>query len=210
MSSQQSTAPSDDALSVSTPLGTLDTAQTEPTPSSAHGPTGTTSVSAGHKHYVATFVDDVHKYIREQIRHADTKAVFFFGASTAILAFLHNFGASTRWLKPISTWNVVDTVTFVGMLALAIGALAAAWTVIPRLPGSRRGLLYFNAIAEHDSSAEYADEVQHATEQSLLNEKAKHCYILAGVCREKYTCLRTSLWLSIVGLAGAFTFLVMN
>lgn len=210
MADPQSTTPSEDALPVSAPLGVLDAEVVEPTPSSAHGAAVTTSVGTSRNIYVRAFVDDVHKYIREQIKNADTKAAFFFGAATAVLIFLHNFGASSRWLKPPQTWNLLDTVTFLGVLALASGALTAAWTVIPRLPGSKRGLLYFNAIAEHESPAEYAGEVLRATEQSLLNEKARHCHILAGVCRDKYRCLYVSLWLSLVGLGCAFAFLVLS
>ena len=156
------------------------------------------------------FVDDVHNYIREQIRNADRKAVFFFGSTTAVIAFLYSVEASNRWLKPPQTWNLMDAVTFLGMLGIAAAALSAAWTVVPRLPGSKRGLLYFNAIAEHGSPAEYATEVLGATQQALVNEKAKHCYVLAGVCRAKYRCLRAALWLSFVGLVCTFAFLLFD
>ena len=96
------------------------------------------------------------------------------------------------------------------MLALASAALTSACVVVPRLPGSKRGFLYFNAIAEHESPVEYAGGVLGATGQVLLTEKAKHCHILAVVCRSKYQFLRVSLWFSLVSLACAFAYLLFG
>ena len=213
MPESQTTTPSDTALSISAPIGVLDTEVAESSPPSSSGAPETVaevSVAGDRNDYVPRFVDDVHDYIREHIRNADRKAVFFFGSTTAVLAFLYSVEASNRWLKPLQTWNCVDAVTFLGMVSIAAAALAAAWTVVPRLPGSNRGLLYFNAVAQHGSAAEYAGRVLGTTQQVLVNEKAKHCYVLAGVCRAKYRWLGVSLWLSIVGLACTFVFFLLD
>ena len=210
MPERQTTTPSETTLSIPGPLGVLDTEVPEPTPPSSTSAVAEVSMESDQNPYAPQFVDDVHVYIREHIRNADRKAAFFFGSMTAVLAFLYSVEASARWLKPLHTWNPMDAVTFLGMLAVAAAALLAAWAVVPRLPGSKRGLLYFNAIAEHASSVEYAAKVLGTSEQVLINQKAEHCYVLAGVCRAKYRCLCASLWLSFVGLLCTFVFLLFD
>ena len=132
--------------------------------------------------YLPKFVDEIHQYIRQQIINADQKAVFFFGATTALLGFMHKLGASERWLKSIQEWSLLDTVTFVGMVSFATAAITALLVVVPRLPGSKRGLVYFNAVAEHESAAEYAELLLGQAGKALITEKAKHCHTLARVC----------------------------
>ena len=154
------------------------------------------------------FAEQVHQYIREYIKLADQKAGFFFTASTAILAFLYKVNASARWLKPVLQWNVVDTAAFVAMVALAVAAVTSLVVVIPRTPGSRRGYLFWEAIAEYDSCRQYADDLACLSVPTLLQIKAEHCHDLAKVCRRKYRTLRAALSIGTVGLAASlFVFL---
>lgn len=212
MQERQTNTPSENTLPISVQLGELHTevADTSARSATAGATVEEMSIQSEQNSYATRFVDDVHDYIREHIRNADRKAVFFFGSTTAVLAFLHSVGASDRWLKSPYTWNLLDAITFVGMLGIAAGALSAAFIVVPRLPGSTRGLLYFNAIAEHSSPAEYAGKILGTSQQVLINEKAKHCYVLAGVCRAKFRWLSRSLWLSFVGLVCTFAFLLLG
>jgi hypothetical protein len=181
--------------------------RTEPSPGAiSESATTAASPMSGSSYsdeYSSRFVDATHSYLREQIRNADQKAIFFFGAATAVLAFMHSIGASSRWLKSLHSWTFLDTSTFVGMSALAVAALAAIATVVPRLPGSKRGFLYFNAIAEYESAAEYARDVLGTSGPVLQTEKAKHCHVLSRICRTKYRLLRFSVWAALVGLVGA-------
>lgn len=185
------------------PTGSLDVDPAEEVPSNA-----TKAVAAPGERdgtleaFGSRFVLSTHAYLREQIRNADQKAVFFFGASTALLAFMHSTEASGRWLKPPGTWNLVDTATFVGMAALAVAGLAALATVVPRLPGSKRGLVYFNAIAEYESDTAYAKDAMATSSRGLLTELAKHCHVLGRICRTKYRILRFAVWSALVGLGG--------
>jgi hypothetical protein len=144
----------------------------------------------------ARFSDEVHDYVREHIRNADQKATFFFAALTAILAFLNTQNVPTRWLRDPRLWSVVDMLGFISMLGL------------PRLKGSRRGLLYFNAISEYDSSAEYANDVLTRSHDDLVRAKLQHCYELAKVCGAKYRVLRIGFWVGSVGSAAALLFLL--
>ena len=209
MPERQSRRPVGSTLKVSESLGTLHAEAAEPAPPLATRP-DLVSPEARQSMYAPRFIDDVHHYVREHIRNADQKAIFFFGATAALLAVLHSLGASARWLKPLQAWDLLDTVTFIGMLTLALSALTSAWAVVPRLPGSRRGLLYFNAVAEYESQSEYARAVLGATAHVLWTEKAGHCHILSKVCRQKYRYLRVSLWFGLVGLVCAFGYFLFG
>lgn len=158
----------------------------------------------------AEFANDTHEYIRDFIRNADQKAAFFFAALTAILAFLNAQNVPARWLKDVRQWSFVDALGFVSMLGLAAGAAVLLSVVFPRLKGSRRGLLYFNAIAEYDSSSEYADDVIGRSPDGLVRTKLQHCYDLSQVCHAKYRTLRVGFWIGSVGTATALLFLVLS
>lgn len=154
------------------------------------------------------FAESAHQYVREYIRLADQKATFLFTGATALLAFLYKNSVSARWLKPVMQWNILDTVTFVAMTALALGVLLALLVVIPRTPGSRRGFLFWEAIAEYDTGRQYSDELRQLSSATLFQVKAEHCFDLARVCRKKYRMLRAAMWTGAVGLAASlFVFL---
>lgn len=151
--------------------------------------------------YTRRFVDETHSYIREYIRNADQKAIFFFSAASAINAFLHHEGVTARWR--LGPWSAIVAVDLLAMLCLAACSLVAIGVVVPRLPGSRRGLLYFGAIAEHESPSAYSSVVLTASPDELLEEKAKHVHTLASICTRKYRWLWASVWLGVAGVAGA-------
>jgi hypothetical protein len=155
------------------------------------------------------FSEEVHNYVREHIRNADQKATFFFAALTAILAFLNTQSVPGRWLKDIREWSFVDTLGFVSMIGLACGAGILLAVVFPRLKGSRRGILFFNAIAEYENSAEYAEDVLIRSEDYLVRTKLQHCFDLAKVCRAKYRMLRIGFWVGSTGVATALLFLIL-
>lgn len=156
------------------------------------------------------FAEETHQYIREFIRNADQKAIFFFTGATALLAFMYRSGMSASWLKPVMQWNVLDLAAFVAMAALAVSALLALWVVIPRTAGSMRGYLFWEAIAEFDSGSRYADELSTLSAATLFRVKAEHCYVLAIVCRRKYKWLRLALSIGLLGLAAALAVLLFS
>lgn len=156
------------------------------------------------------FASFAHQYIREYISLADQKATFFFTGATALLAFLYNKDVSARWLKPLMQWNILDTIAFVAMSALSFGAFLALLVVIPRTPGSRRGFLFWEAVAEYESGRHYFDDLWRLSNPSLVQVKVEHCHELARVCSRKYRMLRYALWCGAVGLAGSlFGFLIL-
>jgi hypothetical protein len=107
-------------------------------------------------------------------------------------------------------WNGLDVMAFVAMAALAAGAFLSLLVIIPRRPGSRRGFLLWEAIAQYGTGRQYADELWLLSPASLFQVKATHCFDLAKVCRRKYRMLRYALGTGAVGLAaalGVFLFL---
>lgn len=174
-----------------------------------HQPTAPASPpSSGDADARERFAESAHQYVREYIRLADQKATFLFTGATALLAFLYKNDVSARWLKPVMQWNILDTVVFVAMTALALGVLLALLVVIPRTPGSRRGFLFWEAIAEYDSARQYSDELGLLSSATLFQVKTEHCFDLARVCRKKYRALRAAMWAGAVGLAASvFVFL---
>ena len=149
------------------------------------------------------FAQRAHEYVREYIRIADQKAAFVFTAATALLAFQYKTGVSARWLRPVMQWNVLDVAAFVAMTGLAVGALLALWVVVPRTHGSRRGFLFWEAIAEYHNAREYADELRLLSGASLSLITSEHCFDLARVCRKKYSVLGAAIWAAAVGLASS-------
>jgi hypothetical protein len=157
----------------------------------------------------ARFSQDAHDYLREHIRNADQKATFFFAALTALLAFLNTQNVPTRWIKDVRLWTFVDGLGFVSMLGLAIGAAILLYVVFPRLKGSRRGLLFFSAIAEYENSAEYADDVLTRSGDEIVRAKLAHCHELSKVCNAKYRALRAGFWAGAAGVATALLYMLL-
>jgi hypothetical protein len=186
-----------------TPSGGGESASDRQQPAPPASPTMTGDAEARER-----FAEATHQYIREYIRLADQKASFLFTAATALLAFLYKNEVSVKWLKPVMQWNILDMVAFVAMTALTLGVLFALWVVIPRTAGSRRGFLFWEAIAEYDSGRQYSDELRSLSAATLCQIKAEHCFDLARVCRTKYQILQAAIWTGAIGLAASlFVFL---
>jgi len=155
------------------------------------------------------FTEESHQYIRDHIRLADQKAAFFFTAATALLAFLYQNRVSNFWLhRPVMTWNILDVAAFLAMLCLAGAALLALYVLMPRLPGPRRGFIFWEAIAEYQTARQYSDELLVLSEATLAQEKAEHCHTLAGVCSEKFKVLRLAFYVLGVGLVCSIVVLL--
>lgn len=125
------------------------------------------------------------------------------GHATALLAFPFKNGASNYWIKPFMQWNALDITAFAAMAGLGAGALLAISVVLPRLPGSRRGFIFWEAIAEYETAREYSNDLTGLSAATLSQCVSEHCYDLANICRMKYRRLRLSVWFCSVGLAAA-------
>jgi len=156
------------------------------------------------------FAEEVHNYVREYIRNADQKATSFFAVATAMLAFLNTQNVPSRWLKEVRTWSFIDFLGFLSMSALGIAAGVFLGVVFPRLRGSRRGILFFKAIAEHENSGEYAQEVIKKSGDDLLRAKLYHDFDLSKVCVRKHRTLVVGFWIGSVGIGAALLYLFLT
>ncbi len=127
------------------------------------------------------FVGSVHEYVREYIRLADQKATFFFAGATALLAFLFKNEVSARWLKAPLSWNLLDIIALVAMVGLAIGAFLALLVVIPRTPGSRRGFIFWEAVAEYRQRARLCGRSGDVVCSHTVSDQGG-AYVRPGVC----------------------------
>jgi len=181
----------------------------EPSPTSIRPP----EVEAGqldkHLELQWKFAEAIHQYVRDYIRQADQKAAFFFAGATALIAFLYKSNLVHLWLKPSAQWLFGDVVSFIATTALAVSALASAAAILPRLRGSKRGIVFFSAIAECQSTDEYLSEVRKRSTEELLDDKLSHVHELARVCHAKYSVLKVGLWSAAVGVAAAVLLFVL-
>lgn len=95
------------------------------------------------------------------------------------------------------------------MLGLALGAAILLWAIFPRLKGSRRGLLFFQAIAEYENSTEYAGDVLNQTVEEIVRTKLLHCHELSRICKAKYLMLRLGFYVGAAGVALALLYLLL-
>jgi len=141
------------------------------------------------------FAEETHQYVREYIRIADQKATFYFAGSTALLAYLHKLGVTNSWITNPKAWGLVDMFAFWATVGLILSTIACLATVMPRLNGSRRGIIFFAAIREYESSRDYASEVMNQSSTELCEAKLRHAYDLSGICKNKYDVLKWGQWL---------------
>ncbi|MBO7754510.1 Pycsar system effector family protein [Burkholderia pseudomallei] len=155
------------------------------------------------------FAAESHDYMREYIRNADQKSVFYFTICSALLAFEHTQSWSSRWAKSPLAWQIVDLATFVSMAGLALAAASFLFAVIPRLNGSPRGLIFFRSVANYTSSNEYISDVAKQSESDLASEKLRHCYELAKIASSKYAWIGYGLRIGAVAIVCSLLLLVV-
>lgn len=166
-------------------------------------PAGDTTTAVTYK-----FASDSHDYIREYIRNADQKAIFYFSICSALLAFEHIQSWSTRWTKSPIGWSMVDFASFIAMSGLALAAACFLFTVMPRLGGSPRGLIFFKAIANYPSADLYISDIVKQQERELAAEKLRHCYELSKVASSKYAAVAYGFRIGAIAILCSLVLLV--
>lgn len=180
----------------------------EPTPNSIRPPEMEAIEPTKTTEFQWKFAEETHQYVREYIRQADLKAAFFFAGATALIAFLYKANLVQLWVKLPTQWLFVDMLSFVTTVGLAASALACLATVFPRLKGSKRGDIFFGAIAEFESRKEYASDVLQRDIAELMEAKLCHVHDLAIVCGQKYLALKIGQLAGAVGVI-AMVFLLL-
>ncbi len=142
----------------------------------------------------------VHTYVSEHIRFADQKAGLVFAVTAGLLCYVFKNDVHKMWLKALSTWTAIDFLCFMAVGSLACGLAFSCWVIIPMLRRTHRGFVFFNSIAEFDSSGTFASEILSNPSTNLTRAILQHTYDLARVCRMKYRKLTVAVWLASVGV----------
>lgn len=148
------------------------------------------------------FAEETHQYVRDYIRQADQKATFLFAGSSGLLAYLNALNITNLWMSNPKTWGIIEVLCFIATASLIAGCICCAGTVVPRLKGSKKGIVFFEAIKEYENSAEYACDLLTKKPSQLCEAKYKHIYDLSSICRDKYKSL---VWGFRFGMVGAFS-----
>lgn len=153
---------------------------------------------------------DLHGYMREYIKNADQKAVFFFSICSALLAFQYSQGWSAKWIKPIGGWTILDLLALLTMLGLLISSACFLSVVAPRLGGASRGYIFFRSVAGFDSPAQFANEVSELSEEQLSAAWLQHCHEIAQVTTAKYQKLSVGLRMASVSIFSSLALFLIN
>ncbi|WP_175727376.1 Pycsar system effector family protein [Burkholderia ambifaria] len=167
-------------------------------PSSAEGKTEPVGGAASPPTY--KFAHESHEYMREYIRNADQKAIFYFSICSTFLGFEHLQSWAARWTKWPTTWSMVDFASFVSMVGLALAAVSFLFSVMPRLGGSPRGFIFFKSVANYSNADQYISDIVKRQESDLAAEKLRHCYELAKIATSKYAAIGFGLRIAAVAI----------
>ena len=149
------------------------------------------------------FACETHKYIREFINSADQKAQWYIAFASAFLAWLNTSVLTDFWSKNLKEWQFFDILSVVSIIGLSICVISSLITILPRLKGSKKGIVFFGSIAEYETSNDYLADVLKKTDQEIIIEKLKHTHELAKICSEKFSNLKIAVWSGGIGLASA-------
>jgi hypothetical protein len=140
------------------------------------------------------FGKGVSDYFNHFIALADAKAAGFVAASLTVGAAvlkMHGDGtlpATLRWLS-------------VGCLSGTV--LTCTWSILPRLPSGRRGLVFWEDVRTYKNLEDYQDQVSHLTDAAVEREYAAQNYFVADVVHRKHAFVRMGVIAFLGGVAFA-------
>ena len=154
------------------------------------------------------FACETHKYIRDFINNADTKAYQSIAFASGLLTYMHiNHNIASFVVKPLKEWFAVETLCLSGLIFCLIFAISV---VFPRLKGSKKGIVFFNSVAEYENYNEYIGDVLKKHDQEIIAEYLRHIHELSKICAKKFYRLRISFFCGIAGLITAILYLFLR
>ncbi len=159
------------------------------------------------------FAWKTHEYINNYIRFADTKAALIIAWSSAILGTLYVGRLHEAVMQSHFTFKGISWATTLATLAfplLGVSFLAAAWSIIPRLPTKQlSGLVFWESILVHASGDLYANELGRNDTNQLTRHLCLQIHTVAAVARKKYLCITLSMWIALSGtILGILSILI--
>lgn len=152
------------------------------------------------------FACETHKYVRDFINNADTKAYQYIAFASALLTYMYiNNKIASFVAKPFKEWCLLETLCLLGLISCLIFAISV---VFPSLKGSKKGLIFFNSVAEYERYNEYIGDVLKKNNQELTGEYLRHIHELSTICTAKFKKLKYSFYSGIIGLIAALYILI--
>lgn len=128
-----------------------------------------------------------HTYVNDYIKFADQKAAFIVALCSGMLGLLYKSAAQAHFLKPLSQWQFIDLMTFLGFAILSISIILSFLVIKPqKKPKKNSGLLFWGTVSEIDSANDYLKQVLKLSNQGIADELLDHNYRLSKVCSDKY------------------------
>lgn len=141
-------------------------------------------------------LDFVHQSALQHVVLADRKAGILFTLLSAALLYLFSSVPAFAW-PPSPTAALWLLVVVLLVLATALAFLV----ILPRVrPGGTRDVLFWGAIARHETPEAYLEAVCGRSAAELARAKAVYCHQLSQICQRKFRLMRWSLLLAGAGL----------
>ena len=119
----------------------------------------------------------------------------------AAVEFFNSAGVKFESLlaSPVSIGRIS---VILGAASLIVGIILALAVVFPRRgSAARKGLVFWESIAQYPSAGEYVEDVMNMADDDLDRKMAEQQYFVSTTATRKYHMLRRSFWLSCVGAA---------
>lgn len=156
------------------------------------------------------FAVETHKYVREFIANADTKAQHYIVFASAFLIWMNPKDSLKFWAIPAKEWRLIDFLQIVSILSMSVCILAALSALLPRLKGSKKGIVFFDSVSENEVANDYLGDVLKKNEQEIVIEELRHIYELSKICSGKFQSLKISVWSGAIGLIFGIAILLFR
>ncbi len=147
--------------------------------------------------------DFVHGSLLQNIVMADRKAGILFTLVSAALLFLF-----TRVPEALAEPAGILWALVVALLVLSAGCAFTA--IFPRIRTEGDALIFWGAMARHQSRESYIAEVCRQSPDEIALRKLAYCHDLACICARKYRLLRVAMVSAAAGLLLFLAFLTLG
>jgi hypothetical protein len=142
------------------------------------------------------FADFHQGYVSAYIQLADAKAGVVLAVSGGLIGYLLAQG-SVR--SAVTSAELVAVVPGGALAALAL-AFGLAFSVIRPRRGPPTGVVYFEAVAAHETDENYVAALKSKSAMELAEVRIEHCHALSVICSRKYRVLVGSIWAGLGGM----------
>lgn len=148
---------------------------------------------------------NVHEYIQEYVRFADTKAGVAIVVISTVLGLCYSKDMHHSFVSAnVFNWGLVAWFSLLVYVALAASTLLATLVIVPRLTAAPpKGFVFWHSIAGHKSAQAFASELGNVTDDELRKHLAHQVYAISCICKQKYLFIKLSLWCGTPACMGA-------